>query len=140
MSGQARAAIAAAKAKAAKQRIKDIWAARLSVQYKEAKKTSPAEVAAVLNGLDWEEEYTIPGKNTHVCPKICYKHFCSSNFWKHNLEKFIVIFYSEISFFLYFRLKLLTNIIQNWECIIYEWGFCLVIITTCRGLIHANSN
>ena len=73
MSGQERVAIAAAKAKAAKQRIKDIWAARLSVQYKEAKKTSTVEVAAVLEGPDWEEEYTIPGKNTHVCPKICFK-------------------------------------------------------------------
>ena len=80
MSGQARAAIAATKAKAAKQRIKDVWVARLSVEYKEAKKTSPAEVVAVLDSLDWEEEYTIPGKNTHVCPKICYKHFCSGNF------------------------------------------------------------
>ena len=80
MSGQARAVIAAAKAKAAKQHIKDVWVAWLSVKYKEAKKTSPAEVVAVFDGLDWEEEYTIPGKNTHVCPKICYKHFCSSNF------------------------------------------------------------
>ena len=80
MSGQARAAIAATKAKAAKQHIKDVWAAQLSVEYKEAKKPSPAEIVAVLNGLDWEEEYTIMGKNTHVCPKICYKHFCSSNF------------------------------------------------------------
>ena len=40
---------------------------------RKAKKTSTAEVAAVLEGLDWEEEYTIPGKNTHVCPKICFK-------------------------------------------------------------------
>ena len=85
MSGQARAVLAATKGKAAKQRIKDIWVAQLSVEYKEAKKTSPAGVAAVLDGLDWEEEYTIPGKNTHVCPKICYKHFCSGNFWKHKL-------------------------------------------------------
>ena len=73
MSGQERAAITAAKAKAAKQRIKDIWAAQLSVQYKEAKKTSTAEIAAVLEGLDWEEEYMILGKNTHVCPKISFK-------------------------------------------------------------------
>ena len=71
MSGQARAALATAKAKVVKQHIKDIWAAQLSVEYKEAKKTSPVEVVAVLNGLNWEEEYTIPGKNTHVCPKIC---------------------------------------------------------------------
>ena len=73
MSGQERAAITAAKAKAAEQRIKDIWAAQLSVQYKEAKKTSTAEIAALLEGLDWEEEYTILGKNTHVCPKISFK-------------------------------------------------------------------
>ena len=61
MSGQARAAVAAAKAKATKQCIKDVWAAQLSVKYKEATKTSPAEVAPVLNGLNWEDEYTIPG-------------------------------------------------------------------------------
>ena len=73
MSGQERAALAAVKAKAAKQRIKDIWAACLSAQYKEAKKTSTAEVTAVLEGLDWEEEFMIPGKNTHVCAKICLK-------------------------------------------------------------------
>ena len=72
MSGQARAALAAAKAKAAKQHIKDVWVARLSVEYKEAKKTSPAEVAAVLDGLNWEDEYTIPCKNLHVCPKIIF--------------------------------------------------------------------
>ena len=72
MSAQQRATLAATKAKAAKQRIKDIWAARLSVQYKEAKKTSTAEVAAVLEGLEWEEEYKIPGKNTHVCAKIFF--------------------------------------------------------------------
>ena len=72
MSAQQRAALAAAKAKAAKQRIKDIWAACLSVQYKEAKKTSTAEVAAVLEGLEWEEEYKIPGKNTHVCAIIYF--------------------------------------------------------------------
>ena len=73
MSAQQRATLAAAKANAAKQRIKDIWAARLSVQFKEAKKTSTAEVAVVLEGLDWEEEYTILGKNTHVCAKIFFK-------------------------------------------------------------------
>ena len=66
-SGQTRAALAAAKAKAAKQRIRDIWSARLAVEYKEAKKTSPAEVAAVLDGVDWQPEYQIAGKNTHVC-------------------------------------------------------------------------
>ena len=66
-SGQQRAAIAAAKAKAAKQRIHDIWLAHLAVEYKEAKKTSPAEVAAVLDWLDWEPEYQIAGKNTHIC-------------------------------------------------------------------------
>ena len=72
MSGQARAALAATKAKVAKQHFKDVWVARLSVEYKKAKKTSPAEVVAVLDGLNWEDEYTIPGKNTHVCPKIIF--------------------------------------------------------------------
>ena len=65
--GQQRVAIAATKAKAAKQRICDIWLAPLAVEYTEVKKTSPAEVAAVLDGLDWEPEYQIAGKNTHVC-------------------------------------------------------------------------
>ena len=65
MSGQMRASLAVAKA--AKQRIKDIWAASLSIEYKEAKKTLTAEVAVILSGLQWEEEYTIPGKNTLVC-------------------------------------------------------------------------
>ena len=51
-SGQTRAALAAVKVKAAQQRIRNIWSSRLAVQYKEAKKTSPAEVAAVLDGLD----------------------------------------------------------------------------------------
>ena len=71
MSGQARAALAAAKATVAKQCIKDVWVTQLSVEYKEAKKTSPVEVAAVLDSLNWEDEYTILGKNMHVCPKIC---------------------------------------------------------------------
>ena len=66
-SGQQRAPLAAAKVKAAKQRIHDIWSACLVVEYKEVKKTSPVEVAAVLDGLDWEPKYQIAGKNTHVC-------------------------------------------------------------------------
>ena len=66
-SRQQRGVIAAARAKAAKQRIRDIWSACLAVEYKEAKKTLPVEVTAVLDGLDWEPEYQIAGKNTHVC-------------------------------------------------------------------------
>ena len=54
-------------AKAAKQRICNIWSARLAVEHIESKKTSPAEVTAVLDGLDWEPEYQIARKNTHVC-------------------------------------------------------------------------
>ena len=89
MSGQARAVLAAVKAKAAKQCIKDIWAAQLSVKYKEAKKTSPAEVVAVLNGLNWEDEYTILGKNTHVCPKICLKKFFAVIFGKTSFQNLL---------------------------------------------------
>ena len=66
-SGQQRAVLVAMKVKAAKQRIRDIWLACLVVEYKEVKKTSPVEVAAVLDGLDWEPEYQIARKNTHVC-------------------------------------------------------------------------
>ena len=71
MSGQVRGVVAATKAKVAKHCIKDIWVAWLSVEYKEAKKKSPVEVVAVLDGLNWEDEYTNPGKKMHVCPKIC---------------------------------------------------------------------
>ena len=66
-SRQTQAVLAAAKAKAAKQRICDIWSACLAVKHKEVKKTSPAEVAVVLDGLDWEPKYPIARKNTHVC-------------------------------------------------------------------------
>ena len=65
----AAAAAAAAKAKvvAAKQQwIRDVWAAHMSIVYKDACKVSPPEVAVVLKGLKWEGEYQIPGKNTHV--------------------------------------------------------------------------
>ena len=86
MSGQARAVLAATKAKMAKQRIKDIWVACLSVEYKEAKKTSPAEVVAVLNGLNWEGKYTILGKNKHVYPKICLKNFFGVIFGKTSFQ------------------------------------------------------
>ena len=65
--GQMRVALAAAKAKAAKQHIRQIWAAKQAVECKGAKKTSDVEVAAALQDVQWEPEYSIAGKNTHVC-------------------------------------------------------------------------
>ena len=65
--GQTRAALAAAKAKAAKEHIQHIWAAKQAVECKGAKKTSAAEVAAALQDVQWQPEYIIAGKNTHVC-------------------------------------------------------------------------
>ena len=65
------AAQAAAKAKTTvlkQQCIRDVWTARMSVQYKEARRVQPIEVATVLKGLEWEPKYKIPGKNTHVRP------------------------------------------------------------------------
>ena len=69
MAMQTAAAAAAAKAKvvaAKQQRIHDVWAARMSIVYKDARKVSPPQVAMALKGLKWEAEYQIPGKNMHV--------------------------------------------------------------------------
>ena len=63
---QQRAAIAARQSKLAKQRIRDIWTARMSIQYAEARKVSHAEVDAALDTITWQKEYEIAGKNTHV--------------------------------------------------------------------------
>ena len=65
--GQTCAALAAAKAKAAKQHIRDIWAAKQGVECKGVKKTSAAEVAAALQDVQWQPKFTIAGKSTHVC-------------------------------------------------------------------------
>ena len=67
MQTAAAAAVAKAKVVAAKQQqIRDVWAARMSIVYKDARKVSPPEVAAALKGLKWEPEYQILGKNMHV--------------------------------------------------------------------------
>ena len=69
MATQTAAAAAAAKVKvvaAKQQRICDVWATRMSIVYKDARKVSPPQVAAALKGLKWEAEYQILGKNTHV--------------------------------------------------------------------------
>ena len=63
---QQRAAIAAQQSKLAKQRIRDIWTARMSINYSDARKVSHAEVDAALETATWEKEYEIPRKNTHV--------------------------------------------------------------------------
>ena len=63
---QQRAAIAAQQSKLAKQRIRDIWMARMSIEYADAWKVSHVEVDAALETTTWEKEYEIPWKNTHV--------------------------------------------------------------------------
>ena len=63
---QQRAAIAAQQSKMAKQQIRDIWMARMSIQYADAQKVSHAEVDTALETTTWEKEYEIPEKNTHV--------------------------------------------------------------------------
>ena len=63
---QQRAALAAQKAKAAKQRIRDIWTARAEIKYDEARKVTRGEVDAALKTAKWEKEYEVPGRNTHV--------------------------------------------------------------------------
>ena len=69
MATQTAAAAAVVKVKvvaAKQQRIHDVWAAHMSIIYKDAHKVSPPEVAPALKGLKWEPEYQIPGKNMHV--------------------------------------------------------------------------
>ena len=63
----AAAALAAAKAKAAHDRINEVWTARKSIRYEGARKVPTVEVTNALAGLEWEDEYLIAGKTNHVC-------------------------------------------------------------------------
>ena len=37
-----------------------------SIVFVEAKHVTPAEVTAALTGFEWEDEYSVKGRNTHV--------------------------------------------------------------------------
>ena len=52
--------------KVAMDKICDVWTARSAVGYLNVQCTTPADILAALSGLEWEDEYLIPGKNTHV--------------------------------------------------------------------------
>ena len=94
---QQRAAIAAQKAKLAKQRIKDIWTAQMSITYEKAQKVSHAEVDAALEGLTWEKEYQIPGKNTHV--NFLLRIYELKNFFQLSNTKVINQIFTRIKFY-----------------------------------------
>ena len=63
---QVTAAQAAQHKKAAMDKIRDVWTAHSAVGYLNAQCTTSADLLAALSGLEWEDEYLSPGKNTHV--------------------------------------------------------------------------
>ena len=66
MAGPSKAAQAMMKQKVAMEQIKDVWAAHMLITYKDAQRVTPKEIVSALGNVDWEEEYLIPRKNTHV--------------------------------------------------------------------------
>ena len=73
MAGPTKAAQAALKRQAAMARIRDVWTARNSVQYSEVQRVTANEVVSALGETDWEEEYFVQGKNTHVIIIIIHR-------------------------------------------------------------------
>ena len=67
MAGPSKAAQAVMKQKVAMGQIKDVWMAHMSIQYKDAQRVMPTKITSALGDVDWDEEFLIPGKNTHVC-------------------------------------------------------------------------
>ena len=63
---QINAAAAQQHKKKVQERIREVWLARQSIVFAESKRVTPAEVTAALTGLEWEDEYSVKGKNTHV--------------------------------------------------------------------------
>ena len=63
---QVTAAQAAQCKKVAMDKIHDVWTAHSAVGYLDVQHTTPADILTALSGLEWEDEYLIPGKNTHV--------------------------------------------------------------------------
>ena len=39
----------------------------MSIQYNDAQRVMPTEITSALGDVGWDEEFLIPGKNTHVC-------------------------------------------------------------------------
>ena len=64
--GTSNAAQAAQHKKAAMDKIRDVWTARSAVGYLDAQCTTPADILTAISGLEWEDEYLIPEKNTHI--------------------------------------------------------------------------
>ena len=61
-----KAALALKRRNAAIEQVKTVWEAHRSIKYDEARRIPHTEVASALNDEEWEAEYLIPGKNTHV--------------------------------------------------------------------------
>ena len=66
MAAQINMAAAQQHKKKVQERIREVWLARQSIVFAEAKRVTPAEVTAALTGLEWEDEYSVKGRNTHV--------------------------------------------------------------------------
>ena len=67
MAGPSKAAQVVMKQKVAMEWIKDVWMARMSIQYKDTQRVMPTEITLVFGEVDWDEEFLILGKNTHIC-------------------------------------------------------------------------
>ena len=67
MAGPSKAPQAIMKRKVAMEWIKDVWAAHMSIKYNNAQRVTPTEITSALRDVNWDEEFVIPGKNTHVC-------------------------------------------------------------------------
>ena len=67
MAGPSKVAQAVMKRKVAIELIKDVWTAHMSIQYKDVQRVMPTVITSALGDVDWDEEFLIPGKNTHVC-------------------------------------------------------------------------
>ena len=48
------------------ERIREVWDARATITYTDARHIPPSEVTAAFQEVEWEAEYTIAGKNKHV--------------------------------------------------------------------------
>ena len=66
MAGPSKAVQAVMKWKVAMEWIKDVWMARMSIQYKDTQRVMPTEIQSALGDVDWDEEFLIPSKNTHI--------------------------------------------------------------------------
>ena len=67
MAGPSKTVQALMKRKVAMNQIKDVWMARMSIKYKDVQRVIPEEIMSLLSNVNWDEEFLIPGKNTHVC-------------------------------------------------------------------------